>query len=113
MSDVPLYSGHLRHQVMRLGDQRPGETACEFPLSSEEGTTEKFSRTFTLKPRPESGLGCLVCAMFARGRWRAARHSRDRSVVAEQRHEAESSGDKRSQAETSGDKRRQQQGQEV
>ena len=53
------------------------------PLPSEEGTTEMGLRTFTLKPRPESGLEakakiCLVCrmsAMFARQRKPANRTS--------------------------------------
>ena len=40
------------------------------PLPSEEGTTQQHRntilRTFTRKPRPESGLDCLTCAIFAR-----------------------------------------------
>ena len=34
-------------------------------LPSEEGTTFKVLRTFTWKPRPESGRDCLTCAIFA------------------------------------------------
>ena len=36
------------------------------PLMSEEETNYKVSRTFAWKPRPESGLDCRMCAMFAR-----------------------------------------------
>jgi len=36
------------------------------PPASEDGTTYKVIRTFTRKPRPESGLDCLSCAKFAR-----------------------------------------------
>jgi len=36
------------------------------PLPSEERTTQKLLRTFTRRSRPESGLDCLTCAMFAR-----------------------------------------------
>jgi len=35
------------------------------PRSSEEGTTWKVLRTFALRPRPESSLDCLICAIFA------------------------------------------------
>jgi hypothetical protein len=38
------------------------------PLPSEMGTTQNAATTFALKPRPESGLDCLVCATFARQR---------------------------------------------
>ena len=34
-------------------------------LPSEGATTRKVFRTFTFKPTPGSGLGCLVCATFA------------------------------------------------
>ena len=33
---------------------------------SEEGITQKISRTFTREPRPESSLDNLMCAAFAR-----------------------------------------------
>jgi len=46
----------------RLGDN----ITC--PLSSEEGTRLNVFWTFTSKPRPESGLDCLMCAKFARQR---------------------------------------------
>ena len=36
------------------------------PAPSKEETNPKLSRNFTLKPRPESGLDCLICAIFAR-----------------------------------------------
>ena len=35
------------------------------PLPSEEGTADNIEKTLTLKPRPESGLVCLTCAIFA------------------------------------------------
>ena len=35
------------------------------PLPREERTLQKFLRTFTWKPGPESGLDCLICAIFA------------------------------------------------
>ena len=38
------------------------------PLPSEEGTTQKLLRTSVWKPRPESGLVCLIRAIFARDR---------------------------------------------
>ena len=38
----------------------------DLPLSSEEGATLNVLRTFTSEPRPESGLYCLMCAIFAR-----------------------------------------------
>ena len=38
------------------------------PDPSEEGTPANVSTTFTWKPRPECGLDCLVCAIFARQR---------------------------------------------
>ena len=34
----------------------------------EEGTISNVSRTFAVKPRPESGLDCLICAVFDRQR---------------------------------------------
>ena len=37
------------------------------PLLSKEGKTDGL-RTLTWKPRPESGLDCLICAIFARQR---------------------------------------------
>ena len=37
-------------------------------LPSEEANSAKRLRTFTLKSRPESGLDCLVGALFARQR---------------------------------------------
>ena len=40
----------------------------EKPLPSEEGTPYNVFRTFTFQPRPEPGLGRLVCAVFARQR---------------------------------------------
>ena len=36
------------------------------PLPSEEGTSYKVSRTFTWKPRPETGRDCVIRAIFAR-----------------------------------------------
>ena len=36
------------------------------PQPSEEGTTQNISRPVTRKPSPESGLGCVVGAMFTR-----------------------------------------------
>ena len=38
------------------------------PLPSKEGTTEHVLRTFTCTPGPESGLDCLMFAIFARER---------------------------------------------
>ena len=48
---------------------------CRLParaatLQREEGTTSNVPRTFTRKPRPESGLDCLTCSTFARQRTR-------------------------------------------
>ena len=40
--------------------------ATENPHPSEKGTTGKVLRTFTREPRPESGLDCLIGAIFAR-----------------------------------------------
>ena len=37
-------------------------------LSTKEGTTRKFSRTLTSKTAAESGLDCLICAIFAQQR---------------------------------------------
>ena len=34
--------------------------------AASERTRQNMIRTSTCKPRPESGLGCLTCAMFAR-----------------------------------------------
>ena len=45
----------------------------DWPLPSDKGTTSEVSRTLTYKPRPESGLYCLICAMFARQRSVASR----------------------------------------
>ena len=36
------------------------------PHPSKEGTTRQILRNFTWKPTAESGLDCLVCAIFAR-----------------------------------------------
>ena len=58
----PLGGGVRRNQSLRNG--------LHDPLPSEEGTTRKILRVFTCKPRAESGLDCLVCAMFARRRTR-------------------------------------------
>ena len=63
--------------------QRPG-TLPTRPFSSEGGTTLMVLGTFTRKPRPESGLGCLTCAEFARQRLvikvGASRRGRDFSL---------------------------------
>ena len=45
--------------VLRI---RPDAITCE------EGTTWKVCRTVACKPRPESGLDCPTCAIFARKR---------------------------------------------
>ena len=42
--------------------------SSEESLPSEEGRTQTVLTTFTWKPGPESGLDCLVCAIFARQR---------------------------------------------
>ena len=39
-----------------------------YSLPSEEGTPCTVLRTLTLEPEPESGPGCLTCAIFARQR---------------------------------------------
>ena len=39
-----------------------------YPLPSEEGTPQNVLKTCAIEPRPESGLDCLVCAIFARQR---------------------------------------------
>ena len=50
-----------------LGHGRVGEAIHpREPLPSEKGTTLNVLRTFPAKPRPESGLDCLMCATFAR-----------------------------------------------
>ena len=41
---------------------------CFGPRASEEGTTSHVLITFIRNARPESGLDCLTCSMFAR-RW--------------------------------------------
>jgi len=43
-----------------------GARAVWGPFPSEEGTTYKLLMTFTIEPRPDSGLDCLICAEFAR-----------------------------------------------
>ena len=65
---------NLRSEIGRFGlIERIGRTlvrACgqrlpvssPAPLSREEGTTQKVLRTLILKPMPESGLDCLMCA---------------------------------------------------
>ena len=43
------------------------KTLWEMASSSarrQKGTMKTVSRTFTWRPRPESGFDCLVCAMF-------------------------------------------------
>ena len=40
------------------------ELLSGLPLPSKEGATSNVMWTFTWKPRPESGLDCLVCAKF-------------------------------------------------
>ena len=39
------------------------------PRPSKATTAEKFATTLTLKPRPESGLYCPICAILARQRF--------------------------------------------
>jgi len=53
--------------------------ASRHPLPSEEGTTEHVLTTLTRKPRPESGLGFLICAMFARQREQSGHRGREAS----------------------------------
>ena len=53
----------------------------EPPLPAEMGTTEEEEMTFALKPRPESGLDCLVCAKLARRRNPESVEVRHSSVV--------------------------------
>ena len=50
-----------------------GKASTSQPLSSERGTTYKGLRTLTSKSIPESGLDCLICAPFARQRYRGKR----------------------------------------
>ena len=49
---------------------RPRLTSAGTPFSSEEGTTRQGLRTFTLKPRPESGFDSLLSAIFVR-QWKS------------------------------------------
>jgi hypothetical protein len=44
--------------------------ALRDPLTSEEGKKCRNLRTFICKPRPESGLDCLTCAIFAQKRFK-------------------------------------------
>ena len=49
----------------RLDLDPRGRAGVPTRLSNEEGTPLKDLRAFTRKPRPESGLDCLTCAIFA------------------------------------------------
>jgi len=55
-------------------------------FTSEEGTTLKFFRTFTRKPRPDSGLDWRMCDIFdTRKRREPATHDTARRVRTETR----------------------------
>ena len=49
---------------LRSGSRSQG--VGNFALNSKEGTDWKVLRTFTCRQRPESSLGCLICAIFTR-----------------------------------------------
>ena len=51
-----------------LGCRRGGDRGVEADSGVDRGTTVKVLRTFTLRPRPETGLDCLACVKFARSR---------------------------------------------
>ena len=55
-------------QVGRVRRPAPVRLPCVWsgPLPSEEATTQEVVRTFTSRTRPESGLDCLICAIFVR-----------------------------------------------
>jgi hypothetical protein len=56
-------------RVMSASDSvesAPGTSkTVRYPLSIEQGTTEKDLRCFKWKPMPGSGLDCLISASFA------------------------------------------------
>ena len=58
-----LYESHSLESGLETVDS--GLSVAPGSLRSEEGTTT--NKTFSLQPRPESGLDCLMRAIFARG----------------------------------------------
>ena len=71
---VRAFSGWIRYQPPTTTWNKPPaakrrrRTMHARALPSEEERPEKVLRTLTPKPRPESGLDCLMCAIFARQR---------------------------------------------
>ena len=57
----------LGNMTMRFPSTYGTPPSCQ-PLPSEEGTTSKVLGPLPRKPRPASGLDCLICAEFARQR---------------------------------------------
>ena len=56
---------YCRANSYPLSPSRPGPGPHTVYLPSEEGSPQEVIRTFTSSPRPESGLDCLMCAIFA------------------------------------------------
>jgi len=59
-SGVACRKGHCKRELL--------QSRASSKLASEEGTFSFLKMTFGLKSRPESGLDCLKCAIFARKR---------------------------------------------
>jgi len=57
----------LLRAIMFAGDGREDRLGA-LDRPSEEGPSLKVVRAFTWTPRPESGLDCLMCAMFVQRR---------------------------------------------
>ena len=73
MSEAPLYGrpGNLLCLEQSRPQAQGGVRNVRLPLPfpSEEGTHQNVLGSFAGKPRLESGLGCLICAIFARQWW--------------------------------------------
>ena len=70
-----LVRGGGQNAPRRLGPPRARTRWCtrnpKHRTRDPEGNTIQDWKTFTSQPRPASGLGCLVCAIFARTRFGA------------------------------------------